>query len=187
MPTAPWVFNIKILTFHPVQYWNATFTCCNTVDILRFWSWNIHVPLPECSFLSLFTLIWTPKIDKTDMLSEVRQNIFGQECIPVGCILPACCPYLPACTAPGGYLPRGIPTQGVPVWGYLPRGVSLPQVVYLPGGCTCLGWCSWLGCTCPEGMYLPRVPAQVLPPPVWTEFLTHATENITLPQLHCRW
>ena len=22
-------------------------------------------------------------------------------------------------------------------------------------------------------------------PPPWTEFLTHATENITLPQLHC--
>ena len=25
-----------------------------------------------------------------------------QECIPVGCVPPACCPYLPACTAPGG-------------------------------------------------------------------------------------
>ena len=29
-------------------------------------------------------------------------------------------------------------------------------------------------------IYLGEVPAQVLP--LWTEFLTHATENITLPQ-----
>ena len=33
------------------------------------------------------------------------------------------------------------------------------------------------------GVYLPGgVLAQVLPPPPWTEFLTHATENITLPK-----
>ena len=51
--------------------------------------------------------------------------------------------------------------------------------VYLPGpggGCTCLvgegGVPAWSG-GC--------VPGQVLPPP-WTEFLTHASENITLPQ-----
>ena len=25
------------------------------------------------------------------------------------------------------------------------------------------------------------------PPPTWTEFLTHASENITLPQLRCGW
>ena len=58
----------------------------------------------------------------------------------------------------------------------------------------CVGWCVCVcilvltskkficpggvpvrGCTCPGG-----VPAQVLP--LWTEFLTHTTENITLPQ-----
>ena len=60
-----------------------------------------------------------------------------QECIPVG-LLPGCCPYLPACTASRGYLPRGctcpgdvylagewgvyLPVEGgVPAWGYLPR------------------------------------------------------------------
>ena len=38
-----------------------------------------------------------------------------QVCIPVGCVPPACCPYLPACTAPGGVCsgwvsaPGGIP------------------------------------------------------------------------------
>ena len=76
-----------------------------------------------------------------------------QECIPVGCVPHACCPYLPACTVPEG----GVPARGV----------------YLPGGCTCPGGVpAWGG-----------VPAHVLPPlPLWTEFLTHATENITLPQ-----
>ena len=28
--------------------------------------------------------------------------LLKQECIPVGCVPSACCPYLPACTAPGG-------------------------------------------------------------------------------------
>ena len=88
---------------------------------------------------------------------EILNYIFNfqQECIPVGCVPPACCPYLPACTAHGGgdvpvqggvpaqgdvpaqevYLP-GVPTQG----GYLPRGVYLPMGVYLPGGVgTCPG------------------------------------------------
>ena len=63
-----------------------------------------------------------------------------QECIPVGCVPPACCPYLPTCTARGGYLPRG---------------------VYLPRGCTCLRGCTCWGCTCwggvpAQGGYLPR-------------------------------
>ena len=51
------------------------------------------------------------------------------------------------------------------------------QGVYLLGGKPALG------VYLPRGMYLPQegVPAQVLPPP-WTEFLTHATENITLSQ-----
>ena len=55
--------------------------------------------------------------------------------------------------------------------------------MYLPDGCTWLGgwgWGGWCicpgGCTC-LGLYLPRYS-----PPLWTEFLTHATENITLPQ-----
>ena len=63
------------------------------------------------------------------------------------------------------------------VWGvYLPG----PGGVYLPGpGGVCLPGPGG-GCTClvPGG-----VPGQALrPPPLWTEFLTHASENITLPQ-----
>ena len=64
----------------------------------------------------------------------------------------------------GVYLVGG---QGV----YLPRGVYLvPGVLPARGVCTC------------QGVYLlGGVPAQVLPP-LWTEFWTHASENITLPQ-----
>ena len=53
---------------------------------------------------------------------------------------------------------------GVPAWGvYLLKGGVLGQ-----GGVP-----AW-------GVYLPRYS------PLWTEFLTHATENITLPQLSLR-
>ena len=115
-------------------------------------------------------------------------HIYKQECIPVGCVSPACCSYLPACTAPGVYMPRGV---------YLPGGCTCPggvpgQGVYLPGGylargCTCPGVYlprgdvpAW-GCTCREGG-LPAggVPAQVLPPPV--NRMTDRCKNITLPQ-----
>ena len=49
-----------------------------------------------------------------------------QECITVGCVPPACCPYLPACTA-GGYL-SGL---GGTCW-------ASGGVPGLGGGCTCL-------------------------------------------------
>ena len=58
-----------------------------------------------------------------------------------------------------------------------PGGCTLPGGVYLAGGVP-----AWV-CTCPGGGGLPvhgGVPAQVLP--LWTEFLTYAAENITLPQ-----
>ena len=68
-----------------------------------------------------------------------------QECNPVGCVPLACCPYLPACTAPGGCVPGLgvylVPGGGVPgprgcTWsrGYLVQGVYL-----VPGWCTCPG------------------------------------------------
>ena len=52
---------------------------------------------------------------------------------------------------------------GVSVWGCLPTEVSAQEVVVV---CVCLG-----------GVHLP---------PLWTEFLTHACENITFPQLLLR-
>ena len=114
-------------------------------------------------------------------------NIVQQECIPVGCVPPACCPYLPACTARGVYLPA--PEGGVPGLGgtcLVPGGVP----AWFVGGCTwsggvpawsqggvpgprgtCLVWgCTFLvggylpgprGCTClvPGGYLVCRVPA----------------------------
>ena len=57
-----------------------------------------------------------------------------QECIPVGCVPPACCPYLPACTAlggvpgPGGYL---VQVGYLVPWGFVPGPVG---VYLVPGG-----------------------------------------------------
>ena len=93
------------------------------------------------------------------------------------------------CTCPGGVPARGVYLPG----GACPGGCTCPGGVYLPGGCTCpdgvylagvslpRGCTCPGGCTCSEGVYLP---GGWLPrySPLWTEFLTHATENITLPQ-----
>ena len=113
-----------------------------------------------------------------------------QECIPVGCVLPACWPYPSMHCGQGlylpvGYLPGGIPARGVYLpGGYLPGGVPAGgctyQGVYLPGGTylglparrrTCQGGVPAGGCTYQGGtylgVYLPGgVPAQVLPLPV---------------------
>ena len=59
--------------------------------------------------------------------------IVNQVCIPVGCVPPACCPYLSACTAPGG--------GGVCSWG---------DVCYQ--GVSALGGVGW-GCLLPGGVY----------------------------------
>ena len=55
-----------------------------------------------------------------------------KDCIPVRCILPACCPHLPACTALGG--------------GLFPGGVSAPGGnVCSRGFCFQGGTCLWSG------------------------------------------
>ena len=99
----------------------------------------------------------------------------------------------------GGYLLRGdVCSEGMSALGGVCSGGCLllvgrggctwSQGVYLvlggvpgPGGT----WSQGVGVDLvPEGVYLVPgvggVPAQV--PPLWTEFLTHAYENITLPQ-----
>ena len=68
------------------------------------------------------------------------KNLAKQECIPVGCVPPACCPYLLACTAWEG---------GVPAW-----GCTWSKGMYLPGGCTCLGIYLVLGGVPAQGVYL---------------------------------
>ena len=124
--------------------------------------------------------------------------LLKQECIPVGCVPSACCSYFPASSTSGGvpargvYLLGGVPTQGdvpaggctcrggVPAQGCTYQGVYLLGV-YLSGGVPALGGVPAqegvpAANTRPRGVYLPRYS------PLRTEFLTHATENITLPQ-----
>ena len=109
------------------------------------------------------------------------------------------------CTCPAGVLPGGVPAWG---WGCTCLGgVPTCGGMYLSrGACTCPGGEGWgvpaKGGVPVQGVYLPGgVPAQkggvltqgvyllrkgtCLLPPLWIEFLTHATENITLPQLRC--
>ena len=100
-------------------------------------------------------------------ICRILKIFLQQECIPVGCVPPTCCPYLPACTAPGGmYLvwgPGGTWFRGVPgsrgcTWSL--GGVPGPGGVYLvqgsvpgPGGVP--GWGMYLvpgGCTWFQGV-----------------------------------
>ena len=63
--------------------------------------------------------------------------------------------------------------------GCLPRGVCLRVCaggVSTQRGSAC-GVSAWGGGVCPEGVHLT---------PLWTEFLTHACENIIFPQLRLR-
>ena len=73
--------------------------------------------------------------------NSVNHCKFQQECIPVGCVPPACCPYFPPCTAPG----RGVPAQGFTCLG-----------VYLPGDVPAQGGVPARGYNCPGT------------PPLWT-------------------
>ena len=93
--------------------------------------------------LALCTMILLNSAKKVKRLwaivewTKKTENKSEEDCIPIGCVPPACCPYLPACTAPGG------------AWSW---GVSGPEGVSGPGGrCLLLegglsgpeGVCSW--------------------------------------------
>ena len=73
----------------------------------------------------------------------------------------------------------------------LPGGSALPEGGLLAGGSALQGGvllvrgvpaCRGGGVCLPGGMVSQHALKQRPPPPPWTEFLTHATENITLPQ-----
>ena len=103
-----------------------------------------------------------------------------QECIPVGCVPAARCPYAEVCF-PGGVCSRG--------GGCLLRGGCL--LVGICSGGTALGGLLWGGVSAPRGVLLPRgVCSQgVYPSMHWGRHppsgKTDACENITLAQLHC--
>ena len=74
-------------------------------------------------------------IEFPEVTSKSMFNV-QQVCIPVGCVPPACCPYLPACTAQGWCLLQG----GLHHGGAAPGG-SLPLREPASGGSAC----SWGG------------------------------------------
>ena len=100
--------------------------------------------------------------------SSCKSPIFGQdstqeECIPVGCVPPTAAAVQ---SAPGGGVSTRHPPDQAPPWEQTP----LDQGPLRPA-------------TPQEQAPHPRSrPARPGTPPLWTEFLMHASENITLPQ-----
>ena len=78
---------------------------------------------------------------------ELLELFIKQDCIPAGCIPPACWPYLPACTVQGGR-----PLWGVPGLGgcLLPAGCLVPDGMSAPGG-RGVSAPGWGGCLVPGG------------------------------------
>ena len=129
--------------------------------------------------------------------------LLSQECIPVGCVPPACWPYPSmhavhgwGCTCLGG-VPAwegGVPAHrgciclgAVPARGYLPGGVPA-WGAYLPRGGTCPGGCICQGGVPARGMYLPggTCLGGTCPdtPPCRQ---TDTCENITFANFVCGW
>ena len=123
------------------------------------------------------------------------------ECIPVGCVPAARWPYAAVCfpggcawsgrvsalggvPGPGGrWLVQGVCSRGLCSWGgLLPGGCAWSKGVCAWSGGMCLvqgGVCSWGVCVYPSMHWGRHAPL------LWTEFLTHACEKITLAQLRC--
>ena len=132
------------------------------------------------------------KLDETDSNTNTRMHSSRMR---TGRSLTICCSMLPGggCLLPGGCLiwggvcSRGVSGRGVSApGGYLVGGVSAPGGV-CSQGCLVLGGGAWSwGCVPgPGGCITACTEVDPHPPPLWTEFLTHACENITLAQLRC--
>ena len=98
------------------------------------------------------------------LYTNYKNTITIQDCIPVGCVPPACWPYLPACTAHGG---GGVAWS----WGCLVPGRGVPDLRSRGGGVCSRGYPS---------MHWGRTP-----PPLWTEWLTDRCKNITFANFVC--
>ena len=124
--------------------WNGKNGCCYwnfTHDLfLRFQGCKIVLIRSVTRLQSRHTRIFSYKNNNLDQNIRTQKivllNIFSsreqlrpkfraqQECIPVGCVPPTCCPYLPAAPWGGDTCPGGVPVRkGVPA----------------QGGCTCPG------------------------------------------------
>ena len=124
-------------------------------------------------FTIIFLVIVSIQVILRLFFKFMISNIFlKQVCIPVGCVPPTCCPYLPACTVqverecllPGGVCSGGlllgdVCSQGVSARGCLLQGVSAPE------GCLLPRWVCVPACTEADT-------------PLWTEWLTDSCKNI---------
>ena len=80
------------------SYWNAflyLFEFTGSGDTKHCSCTPFH---PTCKTFTTFNLT-----------CDIERISYKQVCIPVGCVLPTCCLYLPACTVQGGcLLPGGV-------------------------------------------------------------------------------
>ena len=95
------------------------------------------------------------------------KSVFWQEGIPVGCVPPSAVAVWGGVSTPPGQIPLNFPL----VWAWRPP--PWPDPPQLPP------WQWAWKCARDAGILHP--PRSRHPPP-WTEFLTHACENIALPQ-----
>ena len=145
-------------------------------------------------------------------IAEDKHECTGkQECIPVGCVPPACLPYpsmhwaggcISACTGQGGVCPWGV-CPGVSAQMSVCLGMSaqegcLPRRVVCPGvsawgyllEVVCLGGVC-LGGVCPGGLCSGGVCSEGVCPGVCGRHppcgQTDTCENITFTNFICRW
>ena len=73
--------------------------------------------LLECILEAVMFQVSPPPTEFTDWQNITSKFMGKQDCIPVGCVPPACCLYLPACTALGGLLCGGWVVYPSMQWG----------------------------------------------------------------------
>ena len=146
-----------LLHYQPHFPKTETFFNLTFVDFRFSYIKTTPLPLPHSPHshaiprMGIWNFWWRTSTFCVDFLDLAIWNIIPkQDCILVGCILPTCCPYLPACTVlgvcllwgclvPGGCLVQGVPGPRGPGpggggGGCLPGpgGVCLPLVWEVP-------------------------------------------------------
>ena len=103
--------------------------------------------------------VYVTAANKRKCPTNILLHTIKQDCIPVGCVVPACCLYLPACTVLGGVCSgEGVCSRGVPG----------------PGGCLLLGW--GVPASGPRGVYPSMQWGRH--PPLWTESQKRVKHNL---------
>ena len=92
--------------------------------------------------------------------------IMEQACIPEGCVPPACCPYLPACTALGGLLrglvPASGPGGGLPLVRGMPASGLGGACLWSRGGGGCVSQHVWKHNLVPTSLQAVIIPGKIM-------------------------